>query len=119
MLYDSLKKTPFETIYDSFFARVTDDMYLEFTEEDTLEMLQDILLNAFTKAVSTPDRSISNFLSISFKNCINPDNRSDNSFVNTGMILIITYAIIPATINKIITIPSHLGSFFCINLRNG
>lgn len=42
-------KTSFITIYDSFFARVTDDMYLEFTEEDTLEMLQDILLNALPR----------------------------------------------------------------------
>ena len=41
--------TSFITIYDSFFARVTDDMYLEFTEEDTLEMLQDILLNALPR----------------------------------------------------------------------
>ena len=41
--------TSFITIYDSFWARVTDDMFLEFTEEDTLEMLQDILLNALPR----------------------------------------------------------------------
>ena len=41
--------TSFITIYDSFFARVTDDMFLEFTEEDTLEMLQDLLLNALPR----------------------------------------------------------------------
>lgn len=41
--------TSFITIYDSFWARVTDDMFLEFTEEDTLVMLQDILLNALPR----------------------------------------------------------------------
>ena len=41
--------TSFITIYDSFWARVTDDMYLEFTEEDTLKMLQSLLLNALPR----------------------------------------------------------------------
>ena len=41
--------TSFITIYDSFFARVTDDMYLEFTESETLEMLQDLLINALPR----------------------------------------------------------------------
>jgi len=41
--------TSFITIYDSFWARVTDDMYLEFTIEDTLKMLQDILINALPR----------------------------------------------------------------------
>jgi len=44
-----LATTSFITIYDSFWARVTDDMYLEFTEQDTLEMLQDLLLNALPR----------------------------------------------------------------------
>lgn len=41
--------TSFITIYDSFWGRVTDDMYLELTELDTLEMLQDLLLNALPR----------------------------------------------------------------------
>lgn len=41
--------TSFITIYDRFFGRVTDDMYLELTELDTLEMLQDILINALAR----------------------------------------------------------------------
>lgn len=40
------KTTPFATIYDSFFARVTEDMYMEMTELDVLQDLQDMLLNA-------------------------------------------------------------------------
>ena len=37
--------TSFITIYDSFLARITSDMYLELTEEDTFLMLQDLLIN--------------------------------------------------------------------------
>jgi hypothetical protein len=41
--------TSFITIYDNFYTRVTDDMYLEFTELDTLEMLQDILITSLAR----------------------------------------------------------------------
>lgn len=41
--------TSFMTIYDSFLARVSDDMYMEFTELDTYPMLQDLLLNAIPR----------------------------------------------------------------------
>lgn len=42
-------KTPFTTIYDSFLTRVTSDMYMELTELDTLELLQDLLINAIPR----------------------------------------------------------------------
>ena len=42
-------KTSFVTIYDSFLARVTSDMYMELTELDTIEMLQDLLINAIPR----------------------------------------------------------------------
>lgn len=41
--------TSFITIYDSFSDRVTDDMYMEFNEIDTLQMLQGLLLNAIPR----------------------------------------------------------------------
>ena len=41
--------TSFVTIYDSFLNRVTDDMYMEITELETIEMLQDLLLNAIPR----------------------------------------------------------------------
>lgn len=46
-----IKKTPFTTIYDSFLARVTDDMYdpVYMTELDTYRALQDILKNAIPR----------------------------------------------------------------------
>ena len=45
----SCVKTSFVTIYDSFLTRVTSDMYMELTELDTIEMLQDLLINAIPR----------------------------------------------------------------------
>lgn len=44
-----LSPTSFMAVYDSFFARVTDNMYMELSEEDTIEMLQDLLINAIPR----------------------------------------------------------------------
>lgn len=44
-----LRQTPFSAIYDSFLTRVTDDMYMEMTELDTFEMLQELLINAIPR----------------------------------------------------------------------
>lgn len=38
--------TPFSFVYDSFLSKITDDMYMELSELDTFEMLQELLLNA-------------------------------------------------------------------------
>ncbi len=46
---DTIKATPFKRIYDAFFTKVTDDMYLEFTREDTEKDLCSILLNAIPR----------------------------------------------------------------------
>ena len=46
---DPNKQTSFLTIYDAFFAKVTDNMYMELTEEDTYSMLQDLLINSIPR----------------------------------------------------------------------
>ena len=38
--------TPFEDIYDRFFGKITDDMYMEWTKEDTEKDLKNILIDA-------------------------------------------------------------------------
>lgn len=38
--------TPFFDIYNSFFSKITDDMYLELTEEETRAMCRELLLSA-------------------------------------------------------------------------
>ena len=39
-------QTSFTTVYDCFFEKITDDMYMELTEEDTSKMLTGLLRNA-------------------------------------------------------------------------
>ncbi len=38
--------TPFTAIYDRFFGKITDDMYLEWTKEDTERDVEHILLDS-------------------------------------------------------------------------
>lgn len=38
--------TSFQDIYDRFLGKITDDMYLEWTEEDTLNDMENILIDA-------------------------------------------------------------------------
>lgn len=45
MIYQG-EPTPFEVIYDRFFGKITDDMYMEWTKEDTEKDLKNILLDA-------------------------------------------------------------------------
>ena len=41
--------TPFSMIYDSFLAKITDDMYMELNELDTYRLLEKLLMNAIHK----------------------------------------------------------------------
>ena len=41
--------TPFSVIYESFLSKITDDMYMELTKEDTYKMLEDLLISAIPK----------------------------------------------------------------------
>lgn len=43
------KTTPFSIIYNSFLSKITDDMYMEFTKEDTYKLLKELLLSAIHK----------------------------------------------------------------------
>lgn len=44
-------KTPtrFKQVYDSFLSKITDDMYLQLTYEDTLNLLEELLFSAIHK----------------------------------------------------------------------
>lgn len=46
---DTTNNTPFSYIYDSFLSKITDDMYLELTELDTFQMLEELLISAIQK----------------------------------------------------------------------
>jgi hypothetical protein len=38
--------TPFSTVYNRFLGKITDDMYMELTPQDTLRDLQNLLVDA-------------------------------------------------------------------------
>ena len=38
---NNIATTPFSIIYDSFLSKITDDMYMELTELETYEMLEE------------------------------------------------------------------------------
>ena len=44
-----MNTTPFSLVYDSFLSKITDDMYLQLTVEDTHRMLQELLISAIEK----------------------------------------------------------------------
>ena len=46
---DENNTTPFSSIYESFLSKITDDMYMELTKEDTYKMLEDLLISAIPK----------------------------------------------------------------------
>lgn len=46
MLHEKTSGTSFKEVYDFFLSGVTDDMFMEMTREDTLQVLQEILLAA-------------------------------------------------------------------------
>lgn len=41
--------TPFSKVYDSFLSKITDDMYMELTEYETFNMLEELLITAIEK----------------------------------------------------------------------
>ena len=45
----NVTSTPFSYIYDSFLSKITDDMYMELTELDTYQLLEELLLYSIQK----------------------------------------------------------------------
>lgn len=45
----NVTSTPFSYIYDSFLSKITDDMYMELTELDTYQLLEELLLSSIQK----------------------------------------------------------------------
>lgn len=46
---DEMNCTPFSVVYDSFLSKITDDMYMELTPQDTDKILQELLISALPK----------------------------------------------------------------------
>lgn len=43
------ENTPFSMVYNSFLSKITDDMYMELTEQETENMMQELLISAIHK----------------------------------------------------------------------
>lgn len=46
---DDKNYTPFSVVYSSFLSKITDDMYMELTPQDTYKVLQELLISALPK----------------------------------------------------------------------
>jgi hypothetical protein len=46
---DTENTTPFSVVYDSFLSKITDDMYMELTIQDTYKMLEELLITSIPK----------------------------------------------------------------------
>ena len=46
---DEMNYTPFSIVYDSFLSKITDDMYMELTPQDTDKILEELLISALPK----------------------------------------------------------------------
>lgn len=45
----NIEYTPFSVVYESFLSKITDDMYMELTPEQTYNILQELLISALPK----------------------------------------------------------------------
>ena len=71
--------TLFKEVYDIFFDKITDDMYIELTEYDTKKDCQSILINAIP-LFEFPKKSLSYE-----KTEVDPQTFEDNSFFNADL----------------------------------
>lgn len=71
--------TLFNEVYDIFFDKITDDMYIELTEYDTKKDCQSILINAIP-LFEFPKKSLSYV-----KMEVDPQTFEDNSFFNADL----------------------------------
>ena len=46
---DTIEYTPFSYVYESFLSKITDDMYMELTPQDTYKILWQLLVSALPK----------------------------------------------------------------------
>ena len=75
--------TPFSNIYDSFLSKITDDMYMELTQEDTYKLLEELLKSAIHK-FEFPRFDITNY----------EDDHFNVSLTNEEINIISTYMIV-------------------------
>ena len=82
---DAITTTPFSIVYDSFLSKITDEMYMELTELDTFQMLQELLMTAIHKfefpRVNINDYEIEGFDDQETYNGVDSDNTEVTVFI--------------------------------------
>lgn len=75
--------TPFTEVYKSFLSKITDDMYMELTPQDTLKVIQELLLSALHK-FEFPRQDLSfDQITVTFVNEFGEEEqRLENVFIN-------------------------------------
>lgn len=68
--------TPFSVVYDSFLSKITDDAYMELTYEETLDILEDLLITAIQK-FEFPRIALDNDLKKQIKKVKHPGTNED------------------------------------------
>lgn len=92
---DIIEYTPFSDIYSNFLSKITDDMYMELTEQDTYQILQQLLISALPK-FEFPRQSLEY---IKIQKQQNDDNTTQewrfiNKLTNEQINIITTYMIV-------------------------
>lgn len=81
--------TSFETVYNLFLSKITDDMYMELTEEDTKKMLR-LLLNSAIPMFEFPRKP----LTIHLPDEENPEECFENDLTQEEANILATYMIV-------------------------
>lgn len=76
-------RTKFADVYDRFFGKITDDMYVEVTQEDTIRDLQSLIMDAIP-GFEFPRKVISDVVIETVE--INKEDLTDRDYVISGYI---------------------------------
>lgn len=76
-------RTKFADVYDRFFGKITDDMYVEVTQEDTIRDLQSLIIDAIP-GFEFPRKVLSDYVIDIVE--VNKDDLTEQDYVITGYI---------------------------------
>ena len=100
--------TPFTDVYDRFLGKITDDMYLELTPQDTIRDLQNLLIEAIP-GFEFPRKVLTNY-TIAVDNSLESpvDNSSFDEELSTEEINILAILMMCAWLQRQVTSIEHI-----------
>ena len=76
-------RTKFADVYDRFFGKITDDMYVEVTQEDTIRDLQSLIVDAIP-GFEFPRKVLSDYVIDIVE--VNKEELTEHDYVITGYV---------------------------------